>query len=882
MKVESSRLLVYGNFNSSGTVLFTVISATAGRITVSGGFSISGNITLRTPLNSNLTASNNFVLFAWLGATTNGNPRLNLPGNNPPAHRSRIVPNIGGGSLWLVYVPNARGRNGAIVVPKNTAYVFAAADFGFSELTGGAQTLNAVKITSLPTNGTLTNNSSAVSVGQFISASDISNGYLVFTPVTNATGVPYDSFTFQVQDNGGTSGGRDDTDPDPKTMTISVTPTGYANTAPSGTDNTISAIANAPYTFSASDFGFSDPTRPDSGLRAVKITSLPSSGMLFDNGILVTTGQFVDAVDVINSAFVYVPAENSSGDAADSFTFQVQDLGGTASGGVDLGASANTLTIDIADAPVLATGVNAELAMDGTDDGGLFADATNFNPSTLDVTAVNGSGGNVGTSITTTQGGSLTVNSDGSFDYLPASNFIGTDSFTYDYGDGTLTGSATATIYVTDLFADDPEYSTLKNAAITTVAGTNGLLEYADAASGNSLAVTEVNGSSGNVGTNVSLSHGTLNVASDGSFTFTPTTGYTGDQTFTATIDDGLETQTETVTLHVSQLLADDSEFSLTNDQTLTVSSGSGLVTYASDANSYSLTVSAVDGDSGAVGNPITTDAGGTLTVSSNGSFVYDPPSSSFVGDDLFSYTVSNGSQTNTAFAIIHVYQPAAVSAVTVNGGDPQYLDANGLAFSLAGQNSVVEQILVTFNEPVTLDSGAFSIINNAAGVTVNSGPAPSTQAVSASFIEVPGSDGTQFIVTFSGAGTIAIPGGTGNVIKNGLYILHTDGSKVHANGFTAPADNDTGFWALFGDVTYHDISGVDINVSTGYVGDGYSDASVGSADYALFVATYNSTSDNLYAPPYYYLALDFNLDGSEAAGDYVAFNTNYNADWQF
>jgi hypothetical protein len=75
------------------------------------------------------------------------------------------------------------------------------------------------------------------------------------------------------------------------------------------------------------------------------------------------------------------------------------------------------------------------------------------------------------------------------------------------------------------------------------------------------------------------------------------------------------------------------------------------------------------------------------------------------------------------------------------------------------------------------------------------------------------------------------------NVIRNGLYILHTDGSKVHANGFTAPADNDTTFWALFGEVIYHDISSVEINVGTGYVGDGYSDASVGNADCALFVA---------------------------------------------
>jgi hypothetical protein len=49
----------------------------------------------------------------------------------------------------------------------------------------------------------------------------------------------------------------------------------------------------------------------------------------------------------------------------------------------------------------------------------------------------------------------------------------------------------------------------------------------------------------------------------------------------------------------------------------------------------------------------------------------------------------------------INVAQSIVVSSAVVNGGDPAYLDSNGLAVSLAGQNSVVEQILVTFNQAV-------------------------------------------------------------------------------------------------------------------------------------------------------------------------------------
>ena len=46
----------------------------------------------------------------------------------------------------------------------------------------------------------------------------------------------------------------------------------------------------------------------------------------------------------------------------------------------------------------------------------------------------------------------------------------------------------------------------------------------------------------------------------------------------------------------------------------------------------------------------------------------------------------------------------------------------------------------------------------------------------------VTGSGNTQFIVTFSGPGTTPIPGGTGNVIKDGLYVLNVVGSHVHGS----------------------------------------------------------------------------------------------------
>jgi IPT/TIG domain len=255
---------------------------------------------------------------------------------------------------------------------------------------------------------------------------------------------------------------------------------------------------------------------------------------------------------------------------------------------------------------------------------------------------------------------------------------------------------------------------------------------------------------------------------------------------------------------------------------------------------------------------------------------------------DLFA--VYNGDATNagsnsSATPVTQVVNysgpaPAWVSDV-VNGGTPQYVDQQGMTLDIANQNSVVLQILVTFNEPVTLSPGAFSVVNNAGAVIVNSGAMPNTAEVDLNApIQV--GDGHQWIVTFADSlGTH--PNGYGAyLIDDGVYTLHIDHTKVTANAQTMAADNDTGFWALYGDVTYHHISGVDLNVGTGYVGDGYSDASVGCCDFAVFKQYYNTDSSNDYAPPNYYLPLDYDLDGSIATSDFVHFKVNFNTDWVF
>src|SRR5205814_1858931 len=132
----------------------------------------------------------------------------------------------------------------------------------------GANALAAVKITTLPGAGTLTNNGAVVNTGDFVSVADIDAGYLRFTPAANANGAGYASFTFQVQDDGGTANSGVDLDQTANTITVNVT---SVNDAPAGTDKTVSTLEDTAYTFAAADFGFTDPNdSPANALTAVK------------------------------------------------------------------------------------------------------------------------------------------------------------------------------------------------------------------------------------------------------------------------------------------------------------------------------------------------------------------------------------------------------------------------------------------------------------------------------------------------------------------------------------------------------------------------------------------------------------------------------------
>ncbi|MDB5764748.1 MAG: hypothetical protein JWQ21_3743, partial [Herminiimonas sp.] len=141
-----------------------------------------------------------------------------------------VVVRVSDGSLFddqaiAVTVANVSeapsGSNNSLTIVEDKAYTFKTGDFGFSDADAPANSLLAVKITTLPATGELLLNNSAIAAGTFVSSSDITEGRFTFVPAANSTAPA--GFAFQVQDDGGTANGGSNLDPTSNTMSFVIT-----------------------------------------------------------------------------------------------------------------------------------------------------------------------------------------------------------------------------------------------------------------------------------------------------------------------------------------------------------------------------------------------------------------------------------------------------------------------------------------------------------------------------------------------------------------------------------------------------------------------------------------------------------------------------------
>ncbi|MBN9497444.1 MAG: tandem-95 repeat protein [Alphaproteobacteria bacterium] len=420
------------------------------------------------------------------------------------------------------------------------------------------------------------------------------DGSYTYTPAADYNGT--DSFTYTVSDGkGGT---------DTATVTLNVAP-----------------VNDAPLTVGGATAGTED-SNVTGRLTATDVDGDALSFALAPNGMP------AHGVVTVNpdGTYTYVPHANFNG--TDSFTYRVSDGNG--------GVTTGTVSVNVSPVNDAPTTSNATYSAqeDGSIGGRVQASDVDGDTLTFGLTP-NGSPTH----------GTVTFNPDGTFNYVPAPNYNGSDAFTYTVSDG-KGGTATGTVTINVAAVND---------APTTSGGTATGNE--DTAITGQLAASDADGDTLTFGLAPTggPANGTVTVNPDGSYTYTPAANFNGSDSFTYQVSDGKGgTTLGTITVGVNPV----------NDAP---TASSATVAGQEDGSiAGQVTGHDVDGDalSFAVdGAP----ANGTVTMNSDGSFSYTP-APNFNGTDSFTYTVSDGNG-GTTTGTVSVNVAAVNDAPTTAGG---------------------------------------------------------------------------------------------------------------------------------------------------------------------------------------------------------------------
>ncbi|MBM4859834.1 tandem-95 repeat protein [Vibrio parahaemolyticus] len=370
----------------------------------------------------------------------------------------------------------------------------------------------------------------------------LNDGSIQYTPNPNANGS--DTFTYQVCDTDGVC--------DTAIVSVLVTP---VNDAPIAVNDVYSILEDEPLVVSTPGILMNDSDVDGDALTAILLSGP-------DNGTLSLSA---------DGAFVYTPDVNFFG--LDSFTYNVCDTDGL--------CDEATVIINVGavnDAP------------DAFDDSYMVDEDQVLNSSSVLVNDVDNDGDTLtATLLTQVSHGVLSLNTDGTFTYQPNENFNGTDSFTYQACDSWgECSSATVTLLVNPVndapVANDDSYSTAQDTALVIPA--DGVLGNDIDIDNDPLSVVDAD--------TTSAFGGIVNVASDGSFIYSPASGFAGVDTFSYTIDDGNGgSSVAIVTISVEAKNNRSISVEL-NDYTLTTDQLSGSVTINNMSDGYDVQVRAL------------------------------------------------------------------------------------------------------------------------------------------------------------------------------------------------------------------------------------------------------------------------------------------------
>ncbi len=379
--------------------------------------------------------------------------------------------------------------------------------------------------------------------------------------------------------------------------------------------------------------------------------------------------------------------------------------------------------------------------------------------------------------------GAVTLNSDGSFSYVPDANFNGADSFTYTAADAG-SSSTPATVSLTVNAVNDTPVATAQS--VSTEQDTQ-------------LAVTLTGTDADNDPLTFAVVTGPANGVLSGTapdLIYTPTPGVFGPDSFTFTASDLVSTSVE-ATVSITVFETNDAPVAfpdayITDEDVVKIEAAPGVLFNDTDAEGDPLTAELVTGTSN-----------GAVVLNADGSFSYTP-NANYNGPDSFTYVARDASEASLPVAVAltvnpvndaPVATPQAVSTdadtavgITLDGTDTES-DPLTYAVTTSPANGVI-----TGTEPnITYTPSAGYIGPDSFEFTASDAGGPSTPATVTITVNSPGLlfsdefDGT----TLSPAWTFLDPVGDGTMsVGGGAVSLTAPGGTNHdvwSSGIAAP-----------------------------------------------------------------------------------------------
>ncbi|NET63811.1 MAG: tandem-95 repeat protein [Moorea sp. SIO1G6] len=481
-----------------------------------------------------------------------------------------------------------------------------------------------------------------------------------------------------------------DSDPEGDPLTVNIEAQQFNGTAVVNQDNTITYTPNDGFTGTDTfTYQVSDGINP--GVTATVTVDVPNKPPVAEDDTASTDLNTAVTIDVLANDVdpegdpLTVTLDQQGGNG----TAVVNDVDGTITyTPVDGFTGTDTFTYQLSDGinpPVKATvSVNVNQPPVADNDTATTTSNTAVNINVLgNDTDADGDGLTVTIEPQEFNGTAVVNDVDGTITYTPNADFTGADSFTYQVSDGT-NPPVTATVNVEVTNPNQPPAPVDDTATTTSnTAVTIDVLGNDTDADGDGLTVTieqqEFNG--------------TAVVNQDGTITYTPNNGFTGTDTFTYQVSDGVnDPVTATVNVNV------------TNNQSPVATNNNNTAT--TEPNTQ-VTIDVLANYSDPDGDPlsfaiVTEPTNGTAAVNDNGTpdnptddFIIYTPNADFTGTDSLTFEVSDGSGgTSTGTVNITIEESGPVSSTLTQNANNTFTitgDTAGqsqLQFTLTGREA--------------------------------------------------------------------------------------------------------------------------------------------------------------------------------------------------